>query len=134
VALTMPLRIAIDTNCYRALTELGDADVAQTVQAAEAVYVPFVVLAELRSGFALGKRRGLNEHTLREFMATPRVQALWADEGTTYFYAVLYGDMRIAGTPISTNDLWIAALVVQHDLTLLTRDKHFERITRIRRI
>lgn len=59
---------------------------------------------------------------------------LFPDEVTTDIYAALYADLRKAGTPIPTNDLWTAAIVVQHDLVLLTRDEHFNRISRIPRI
>lgn len=42
--------------------------------------------------------------------------------------------LRRAGTSIPVSDLWIAALVVQHDLTLLTQDRHFERFPQIHRL
>ena len=41
--------------------------------------------------------------------------------------------LRVKSTPIPTNDLWIAALCVQHDLTLASRDAHFEQLPQIPR-
>jgi predicted nucleic acid-binding protein len=32
------------------------------------------------------------------------------------------------------NDLWIAALVIQHSLHLLTRDRHFDHLPQIPRL
>ena len=46
----------------------------------------------------------------------------------------LYRQLRAAGTPIPTNDIWIAALVVQHDLTLFSRDAHFDALPQIPRV
>jgi tRNA(fMet)-specific endonuclease VapC len=43
-------------------------------------------------------------------------------------------ELKRAGTPIPTNDLWIAALCRQHDLPLLSRDRHFDRVPGLRRI
>jgi predicted nucleic acid-binding protein len=42
--------------------------------------------------------------------------------------------MRRQGTPVPTNDLWIAALVLQHDLLLYARDRHFDVIPQLARI
>ncbi|NQU40860.1 MAG: PIN domain-containing protein [Lentisphaerae bacterium] len=56
------------------------------------------------------------------------------DEQTTFHYGRLYAQLRSQGTPVPTNDLWIAALVVQHRLTLLTRDDHFKHLPQISRV
>ena len=51
---------------------------------------------------------------------------LFADEQTTFHYARIFRQLREQGTPIPTNDIWIAALVQQHDLLLCSRDAHFD--------
>lgn len=91
-------------------------------------------LAELRAGFRGGGRSGENERTLHKFLRSPRVSVLFADDATAHLYADLFADLRRAGTPVPTNDLWIAALVVQHGFTLLTRDAHFDRMPRVPRL
>ena len=101
---------------------------------AEEVRLPFVVLGELRAGFAVGTKGRANEAKLTEFLNSPRVGIDYADEQTTHHYAALFADLRRRGTPIATNDLWIAALVVQHDLLLLSADAHFAKIARIVRL
>jgi tRNA(fMet)-specific endonuclease VapC len=126
------MRIALDSNRYDDLLT-GDEDVARIVENAEAVYLPFVVVGELRAGFAAGKRQGENERLLRHFLMKDDVQILFADEQTTYHYASAYVQLRRQGTPIPTNDLWIAALVLQHDLVLCSRDRHFNHLAQVPR-
>jgi tRNA(fMet)-specific endonuclease VapC len=92
-----------------------------------------VVLAELRAGFALGKRGAENERVLRSFLSKPGVAVLFPDEQTTHHYAAVFRQLRRQGTPIPVNDLWIAAIVLQNDLTLCARDRHFDHLPQIPR-
>ena len=87
--------------------------------------LPFVVLAELRAGFQCGVKRDHNEDILLRFMASPRVEVLYSDAATINLYAGLYAQMRHQGTPVPTHALWIAALTIQHNALLATRDAHF---------
>jgi tRNA(fMet)-specific endonuclease VapC len=107
--------------------------IVELVQDAEAVFLPFVVLAELRAGFSVGRRGDENERVLRAFLAKPGVGTLFADEQTTHHYAALFRQLRRQGTPIPVNDLWIAALVLQNDLVLCARDRHFDHLPQIPR-
>ena len=127
------MRIALDTNRYRDLAD-GDPDVVAVLESADHVFLPFVVLAELRGGFAVGRRGRENERALQKFLAKPGIEALFASEATTHSYAELYRQLRRQGTPIPTHDLWIAALVVEHDLTLFSRDRHFDHLPQINRL
>lgn len=118
------MRLAIDTNRYRDFCA-GVPAAVEHFRRADRIYLPFPVLAELRAGFACGTHARKNEQTLNVFLGRPRVTVLYGDEQTTFHYARLFAQLRAAGTPIPTNDLWIAALVQQHNLTLFTRDRHF---------
>jgi len=124
------MRLALDTNRYTDLCR-GAAEVAHFVEHAEAVFLPFVVLGELRAGFAVGKRGADNERVLRRFLMKPGAAVLFADDQTTHHYAAVYRQLRRQGTPIPINDLWIAALVLQHDLVLCARDRHFDNLPQI---
>ena len=119
------MKVAIDTNRYRDLVD-GDAEVVAFLEQAEEIAMPFVVLAEFRAGFAVGKHGRANERALRRFLSKPGVEVLYAGEATTRSYSSLYRQLRLQGKPIPTNDLWIAALVVEHTLALYTREAHFE--------
>jgi tRNA(fMet)-specific endonuclease VapC len=127
------VRIAIDTNRYRDLAE-GKREVVDVLQNADAVVVPFIVLAELRAGFAVGSKGQANERALHQFLAQPGVSVVYATEATTRSYAGLYRQLRSQGTPIPTSDLWIAALVIEHDLTLYSRDAHFAKLPQLSRL
>lgn len=128
----MALDIAIDANRYSDFFR-GDNKAIEVFASARRVILPFVVLGELRGGFRRGARPVENEQDLSRFLRKDRVSVLFADEGTTHAYAAVYAEMRRAGTPIPTNDLWIAALVMQHELVLFSRDQHFDRIPRLAR-
>ena len=127
------MRLALDTNRYVDLCK-GDQGTVDLLAIAEAVFLPFVVLGELRAGFALGRRSTENERVLRSFLQKDGVEVLYADDQTTHHYARAFRQLRSQGTPIPTNDLWIAALVLQHDLVLHDRDRHFDHLAQIGRI
>lgn len=127
------MRVALDTNRYVDLCR-GLPATVEIVERADEVLLPFVVLAELRAGFALGTRGLENEAVLRRFLLKDGVGLLLADEQTTHHYAAAFRQLRRQGTPIPTNDLWIAALVLQHNLHLHARDAHFERLPQIPRV
>jgi tRNA(fMet)-specific endonuclease VapC len=127
------VRLALDTNRYTDLC-LDVAPTARLVEEAETVVLPFVVLAEMRAGFAHGTRQAGNEGVLRRFISKPKVSVLLPDDQTTHHYATLYRQLRVQGTPIPTNDIWIAALVLQHNLTLHARDRHFDRLPQLVRV
>ena len=96
--------------------------------------MPFIVLAELRAGFQIGTRAKQNERVLIRFLNSPRVRLLLPDEQTTHHYAALFAQLRKQATPIPTNDIWIAALVLQYDLVLLARDSHFDHLPQLARL
>lgn len=127
------MRLGLDTNRYVDFTR-GVPEAVEPLRRAERIYVPLVVLAELRAGFACGTRALENERNLVRFLNSPRVEVLLPDEETSHHYARLYRQLRTQGTPIPTNDLWIAALVVQHDLLLLARDAHYDHLPQIPRV
>jgi tRNA(fMet)-specific endonuclease VapC len=126
------VRVAVDTNVYGAAAR-GDATAVARLQGAQHVYIPFIVVAELRAGFAVGAAGRRNEAHLARFLGAARVTTLYADDQTTHHYASLFAQLRRQGTPIPTNDLWIAAIVLQHDLVLLSDDAHFAHLPQLAR-
>ena len=127
------MRLALDTNRYTDLCR-GYASVVEKVEAADEVWLPFIVLGELRAGFAVGNQGPRNEAILRRFLLKQGVDVLYADEQTTHHYANLYRQLRKQGTPMPTNDVWIAALVLQHSLVLYDRDTHFDSLPQLTRV
>jgi tRNA(fMet)-specific endonuclease VapC len=126
------MKILLDTNRYRDFCE-GNSETLDVIQRARRVYLPFVVLAELRAGFLCGTLARRNEKSLTVFLNSPRVRVLMADEETTHHFARIFAQLRLQGTPIPVNDIWIAALTVQHDLLLFSRDQHFDCLPQVAR-
>ncbi len=120
----------LDTNRYKDFCS-GEQSILSTVKQSELTVFPFIVIAELKAGFACGTKAKMNEAVLSRFLNEKYVQIIYADKETVLHYANLYKQLREQGTPIPTNDLWIAALVVQHNLVLGSRDKHFQYIPQI---
>jgi tRNA(fMet)-specific endonuclease VapC len=89
------------------------------------VSIPLMVLAEMMAGFYGGTQQHRNEALLRKFLAKPTIAILLPGRETAERYARLFVQLKRAGTPIPDNDLWIAALALEHDLLLITRDRHF---------
>jgi tRNA(fMet)-specific endonuclease VapC len=127
------VNITLDTNRYVDFAR-GDGEAIHCLQRAERVYLPFVVVAELRAGFLCGAHSQRNEANLTRFLASPRVDVLYPDDHTTHQYARLFRQLRVQGTPIPTNDLWTAALALQHGLHLFARDRHFDHLPQIPRV
>jgi len=71
---------------------------------------------------------------LTRFLNNPGVFVLAPDEQTTFFYADVYAYLRKKGRPIPTNDLWIAALCIQHNLVLFDRDSDFDALPQLARL
>lgn len=124
------MKVALDTNAYSDFMR-GRDDRIRVVRAADSIALPVIVLGELRAGFAAGDRESANAANLQRFLASPRVSVLLPDEQTAHHYAQLHAQLRQKGVPIPTNDLWIASLIVQHDLILCTSDRHFQHLPQV---
>jgi tRNA(fMet)-specific endonuclease VapC len=119
------VKLAIDTNRYRDFCA-GEQDAVKRFSTASRIFMASTVLAELRAGFECGTLARRNESTLCKFLNSPRVEVLFPDEQTSFHYARIFRQLREQGTPIPTNDIWLAALVQQHNLLLYSRDRHFD--------
>lgn len=127
------MTVLLDTNFYTAFCKQDDSAV-RMIQRARKIFLPFAVLAELRAGFLCGTKARKNESVLTRFLNSERVEVLYPDENTVHHYAALFAQLRLLGKPIPTNDIWIAALAVQHDLILCSHDKHFDLLPQIARV
>lgn len=124
------MNVALDTNAYSDFMR-GESSRVQIVRTARHIHIPLIVLGELRAGFAAGNQESANASNLQRFLNSPRVFILNPDDQTTHHYAQLYFYLRKRSVAIPTNDLWIAALAVQHSLILCTSDIHFQHLPQI---
>lgn len=123
-------RYCLDTSAYSRFMA-GDRRVVELLDQAEWIGIPAVTLGELRTGFLLGGRRERNEAELAALLANPVVHTLPVDEDVSRHYADIVCDLRRAGTPVPTNDVWIAATAARNGALVLTFDGHFEKIARV---
>lgn len=117
-------KVLIDTNIY-SLAMKGDDEVVNMLRKIDLIGFAAISIGELLSGFMGGSREAGNREELNIFLDSPRVVVHAIDESTAEFYASVLNDLRAAGTPIPTNDIWIAAVAFQHGYKLYSKDNHF---------
>jgi predicted nucleic acid-binding protein len=123
-------RLLLDTSAYSALKRKYPT-IVELIESADSLYLNPIVLAELKAGFLLGDRQEKNERELREFLQSSRVTLLPIDNETAERWAIITAFLRKAGTPIASNDIWIAASAMQHGLPILTSDADFQKIPQV---
>lgn len=121
----------LDTNALSAVVE-GDPVLAPLLQSAAQIAIPVIVLGEYRYGISHSRNRRQYEEWLTEYLRSFRI--LEVEERTTIPYGAVRSELKKAGTPIPSNDVWIAALCRQHALRLLSRDRHFDLVPGIQRV
>jgi predicted nucleic acid-binding protein len=123
--------LILDTNGLSALAD-GDPALEPVLRKAAQVAIPVIVLGEYRYGISQSRDRNRYEQWLSEYLPTFRV--LEIDEETTLSYAAVRRELKKAGTPIPSNDAWIAALCRQHSLPVVSRDRHFDAVPGLKRL
>lgn len=121
------MKVILDTNAYSEMRR-GHPGVAAAVRRAEKVLFSAVVAGELLHGFRRGNRFARNRDELEDFLAEPLVELLPVTLDTADRFGRVAADLSAAGTPIPTNDIWIAAHAFQHGAELITFDAHFSRV------
>jgi predicted nucleic acid-binding protein len=119
--------IFIDTNAYVAFKR-GENSSVEIIQNAEMLAIGPVVLGELLSGFECGNRTKKNREELHQFLHSSRVRLFHMTADTANFYSQVYSSLRNKGSPIPSNDMWIAAQALEHGCVLFSCDKHFKAI------
>ena len=117
-------KVLIDTNIY-SFALGGDVEVVNALRRIEVIGFSAISIGELFSGFKGGSRETKNREELNLFLDSPRVVVHPIDAGTADFYASILSNLKTAGTPIPTNDIWIAAVAFQYGYQLYSKDKHF---------
>jgi predicted nucleic acid-binding protein len=123
--------VIVDTNALSAIADERD-QIRELLGRATGIAVPVIAIGEYRSGIARSRNFLRYQQWLDEFILASRVLVI--DEFTTRSYADISLELRHVGKPIPTNDIWIAALCRQHELPLLSRDRHFDTVRGIRRV
>lgn len=117
-------KVLIDTNIY-SLAMKGDKIIVDALRQIDQIGISTISIGELFSGFKGGNCEEKNKAELNFFLDSPRVIVFNIDVETADFYASILNNLKEKGTPIPTNDIWIAAVAFQNGFKLFSRDKHF---------
>lgn len=121
------MKILIDTSAYVGFKR-NFSEVVEIIINAETVLFSPIVLGELMFGFRNGLKFNQNMRELKLFLQHDAVTILQAGEITADRYSRIAAQLRTQGTPIPTNDIWIAAQTMEHGAELITSDRHFQKI------
>ena len=119
-------RFLMDTNIVIAIFA-NDATVINSLANANEVFVPSIALGELYYGAHKSSHVEANITRIDEFAASNSI--LTCDTETSQQYGKIKNSLRVKGRPIPENDIWIAAIAKQYELTLISRDEHFKEIS-----
>ena len=100
----------------------------RSVAFADRILLSTPVLGELNHGFLKGQRTAENQTVLDTFLREPQVRVAPQERRMAEIYAQLLQHLRQKGTPIPTNDIWIATSALEHKAPRLTRDRYFEQV------
>jgi len=99
----------------------------EKLQSASEIWLPLFALGELEYGESHSSQPEKQRQALSIFLQG--VEVLFPSETTTRHYGKVKAELARAGTPIPENDVWIAAMAIEHGLPLATCDAHFSRVT-----
>ena len=122
-------RYLLDSNIIIAIFK-GNKSFAEKISNEEVIFLPCIVLGELYTGVnrVLDKNKHLK--ILSEFLQLCKVVNI--DSTTAKFYGETMAALHERGKPIPTNDVWIASIAIQNNLTLISNDKHFKDIPNLK--
>jgi tRNA(fMet)-specific endonuclease VapC len=118
-------RFLLDTNIVIALFA-DEAIVKNNLAQAGEVFIPSIVIGELCYGARKSGRVEANLARVDELVTGSAI--LVCDAETARQYGEVKNKLRLKGRPLPENDVWIAALALQHNLILVTRDAHFQEV------
>ena len=124
------MRLMLDTTAVSGFFR-GHERIRESIASADELFLNPVIIGELLAGFGMGGRERKNREAFKQFVSSPRMRVIDMDAETSERYAAIYAHLRKAGTPIPTNDLWIAASTMQYGLKLLTLDRHYLKVPQV---
>lgn len=124
-------KILLDTNAYTRFLA-GEDMVIDEIATADVILFSVIVFGELSAGFKHGSKEKENRKNLEIFLAKPAVEVVNVSQETAEIYGQIYAALKIAGTPVPANDIWIAAQAIETGAKLISFDTHFLMIPGIR--
>jgi tRNA(fMet)-specific endonuclease VapC len=121
----------LDTNIIIDLLK-GQQSIADEINKSKQVYTPVFALGELYLGAENSNRKKYHINQITDFLKIAPV--LNTSDNTAIIYGNIKSFLKRKGTPIPENDIWIAALAMEHKLPIVTRDNHFKNLPDIKMI
>lgn len=121
----------LDTHAVSALAE-KDAELIRCIQSAPRLCVTLISLGEYSYGMSQSRKRKELAAWMDAFLY--RAEVLTPTLSTLQPYADIRSELKLAGTPIPANDCWIAALVREFKMPIVSKDHHFDKVRGIRRL
>ena len=128
------MKLVLDTNIYSDYAEGLPTVVDFLAIHGEEIFLSSIVLGELSYGFMKGSRQTFNERKLQEFIRKLQIEIIDVNHNVARKYGIIYLSLVKKGAKIPINDVWIAACCMETGGTLVTRDRHFQRVEQIETI
>jgi predicted nucleic acid-binding protein len=125
------MEVILDTNALSAILD-GNTDIQAIAASRGPFWLPAIVIGEYWFGLLSSKKRRPLELYFRQLV--DKCIVLKVEQPTAEIYAQIRFELKQKGRPLPDNDIWIAALARQHNLSLVSRDSHFDDVDGIRRI
>ena len=122
------MKIILDTSAYVGFKR-NVGNLVEIIVNAESILFSPIVLGELMFGFRNGAKFKENMNDLNKFLDHERVEIVQIGQITSDRYSRIASQLRSQGTPVPTNDIWIAAQTMEHGAELITSDRHFQNIS-----
>jgi predicted nucleic acid-binding protein len=121
----------LDTHALSALAE-KNTSLIQCIQSAPRLCVTLISLGEYHYGISQSRKQKELSAWLKAFLE--RAETLVPALSTLPHYADIRREMKLSGTPIPANDCWIAALVREYKMPIVSKDHHFDKVGGILRL
>lgn len=115
----------LDTNIVVPFLN-GEGSIVKKISKLEVVQLPSIVLGELYFGASKSAHTNQNIAKINDFILQCELYPI--TETTALFYGQIKASLKSQGTPIPENDIWIAAVCMERDMVLISRDKHFKNV------
>lgn len=116
-------RFLLDTNIIILILN-RDKSIRKSLAEAREVLIPIISVGELLFGAAKSTRQKENLQVVQTFALHSSV--LICDFAVAQEYGEIKNSLKSLGKPIPENDIWIASIARRWNLTLVTRDQHFQ--------
>jgi predicted nucleic acid-binding protein len=121
------IRLCLDTSGYSRLMR-GFELLQARLEEVDEILLPAIVIGELHAGFLAGTRAAENTALLAAFSSQPGISVVDVSEHVAERYGMVVAELRRQGTPIPTNDIWIAAVALENGGRVVAYDDHFRHV------